>query len=430
MKKLVRKLGFLSALAAALTLIRPKKHGPGWMFSKIAAGSWSPFAAAAGGLAALLGLFSKDLFAVLTGLFGAVVAGRHVQKVTAPHDYLFSEAFGRDWQACIPSALRKRFLAQRYSVLSGDPPPARWQQDVQVGTHVETGDPLLADIWEPPTDVPRTGLAVIYLHGSAWYYLDKDFGTRRFFQHLASQGHVILDLAYTLAPKAQLHAMVADVKRAIAWMKTNAAAYEVNPERIVLMGGSAGGHLALLSAYTPNHPEFQPADVEADTAVHAVVSYYAPVEMSATYRYFQKSHGRSLLGQILAQPRLADRLDSFFVRNRILPPYGKLSDTLDVIPGLLGGTPEQVPELYRLGSPIHHVGSHCPPTLLLQGAHDSGGWVADVQRLHRSLREHGVKAVYVEFPDTEHGFDLVSPKWAPAAQAATYDVERFLGLMV
>jgi acetyl esterase/lipase len=68
--------------------------------------------------------------------------------------------------------------------------------------------------------------------------------------------------------------------------------------------------------------------------------------------------------------------------------------------------------------------------LLLQGAHDMGGMAPDVRRLHRALRQAGATSVYVEFPNTEHGFDLFFPKWSPAAQAATYDTERFLALMV
>ena len=88
------------------------------------------------------------------------------------------------------------------------------------------------------------------------------------------------------------------------------------------------------------------------------------------------------------------------------------------------------PGTRHLGSPINHAGPHCPPTLLLQGAHDVFGMVADGRRLHRALRQTGVASVYVEFPDTDHAFDLILPKWSPAAQAATYDTERFLALMV
>jgi acetyl esterase/lipase len=121
---------------------------------------------------------------------------------------------------------------------------------------------------------------------------------------------------------------------------------------------------------------------------------------------------------------------ALFRRTRVLPPDGELVGLAEFLPSLLGGTPDEVPALYHLGSPINHVGPHCPPTLLLQGAHDMGGMVPDVRRLHRALCKAGATSVYVEFPDTDHAFDLIFPKWAPAAQAATHDTERFLTLMI
>ena len=78
-------------------------------------------------------------------------------------------------------------------------------------------------------------------------YLDKDFGTRSFFRRLASQGHVIMDVAYRLFPETDFMGMVHDAKYAIAWMKANAAVYGVNPDNIVIGGGSAGAHIALLA---------------------------------------------------------------------------------------------------------------------------------------------------------------------------------------
>ena len=430
MKKVSRILSYLSGFLSALTLIRPQS---GWValalcIPKLLAGAWAPFLAIAGGLGALIGLARKDRKAVWVGLFGAAVAGRYVVKVTAPHDG-FAQAFGPVWRSRIPPELQARMLPGRYTPLPTDPPVVPWQRDAVFGTHLETGDPLLCDLWQPPKGVPRTGLGIIYLHGSAWHYLDKDVGTRPFFRHLAGQGHVIMDVAYTLAPKAQLQAMMADVKRAIAWMKAHAAEYGVNPERIVLMGGSAGAHLALLAAYAPNHPELQPADVEADTSVRAVVSYYGPPDLRALYDYFQTMRGHVLtLKTRLERLHIANWEPCF--RAGHLPPDVKFVDLVDLLPNVLGGTPDEVPELYRLGSPINHVGPHCPPTLLLQGAHDMVGMAPDVRRLHRALRQAGATSVYVEFPNTEHGFDLVFPKWSPAAQAATYDTECFLALMV
>jgi acetyl esterase/lipase len=83
-----------------------------------------------------------------------------------------------------------------------------------------------------------------------------------------------------------------------------------------------------------------------------------------------------------------------------------------------------------IGLSTTHVESGSPPTLLLQGEHDSLVPAYVSRALHRKLVEAGVQSVYVEFPQTEHGFDLLLPRYAPAAQAALYDVDRFLALMV
>ena len=55
-----------------------------------------------------------------------------------------------------------------------------------------------------------------------------------------------MDVAYSLTPGADLSRMLGDVKQAIVWMKTHAAEYGVNPERIVLMGVSGGAHYILM----------------------------------------------------------------------------------------------------------------------------------------------------------------------------------------
>jgi len=431
MKWIARGLSGLSLVGSVLTLVRfepgPRRGSLCWM-SKALAGALTPFLAVAGGLGALLGMLSGDRPARLAGAAGAVIAARHVVRVTAPHRQIDRAAGERGRE--IPPALRARMLPARFAPWPKDPPPVPWQRDVVIGSHVETGDPLLADVWRPPEGVPPTGLAVIYLHGSAWHYLDKDVGTRRFFRHLAAQGHVIVDLAYTLAPKAQVEAMVADVKRAIAWVKAHAAEYGVNPARVVLMGASAGGHLALLAAYTPNDPRWQPADVSADTSVRAVVSYYGPTDLESTYRYFRDRLGEEAAATAGWLPFSAPFLERLARRARFLPPGGKEVPLRDILPNLLGGTLEEMPERYRFASPISYVGPHCPPTLLLQGAHDWFGLAADARRLDRALRAAGATSIYVEFPDTDHAFDLALPKWSPAAQAATYDTERFLALMM
>ena len=97
---------------------------------------------------------------------------------------------------------------------------------------------------------------------------------------------------------------------------------------------------------------------------------------------------------------------------------------------LLGGTPETVPDLYALFSPITHVQPGSPPTLLIQGKDDVIAPVSATNLLFEQLVASGVRAVNIVFPHTEHGFDLVLPYWSPAAQTAWYYQERFLALML
>ncbi len=297
-----------------------------------------------------------------------------------------------------------------------DPPITPCQRDIPLGLHVETGESILADLWSPPDTVEASGLGLIYLHGSGWHYADKDFGTRHFFRHLASQGHVILDVAYTLAPRADLFGMVGDVKRAIHWMKRQAQDIGVHPDRVVLAGGSAGGHLALLAAYTPNHSRLDPADIRGDTSVRGVISYYGPADLRQQYDRFMELPG-------LSGKHRFERKFMTFLENRfefeVLPVH-------DLLPSFLRGTPLDAPDIYDLASPCEHVNEQCPPTLLLQGTHDFSGVTPQVHHLHEALMKVGCSSFLMEFPDTEHGFDLYKPNWSPAAQAATFITERFL----
>jgi acetyl esterase/lipase len=418
---ILRILGLFVVFYGGLTLLHPKSGKIRMLLfpAKLMASALTPFLALTGILLAFLGLIGKDSFVLITGLVATVIAVRYIYLVTV-RQKSFDSAFGSDWPERIVPTIRTKLLSKRWSLRPQGTREVPRQPNIVYGTHVETGDPLLADLWEPPGEVPRSGLAVIFLHGSGWNYGDKDLGTRTFFRHLACQGHIIMDVAYTLAPKAGLHAMLADVKRAIAWLKENALAYGVNVERIILMGGSAGGQLALLAAYTPNHPELDPVDVNVDTSVCGVVSYYGPPDMRSL------SHQLSTLLPLDGKSRI-DRLVMGYFERRTgfkVIPVGQL------IPNFLGGSPDDVPGLYALASPIQHIGPKCPPTLLIQGTHDFSGMTPDVRKFHQELLKQGVLSVYVELPDTEHGFDLFLPNTSPAAHAATYYTERFLALML
>jgi acetyl esterase/lipase len=97
---------------------------------------------------------------------------------------------------------------------------------------------------------------------------------------------------------------------------------------------------------------------------------------------------------------------------------------------LVGGTPDTVPDPYALFSPITHVQPGSPPTLLIQGKDDVIAPVSATNLLSEQLVAAGVPTVNIVFPHAEHGFDLVLPRWSPAAQTTLYYEERFLAHMV
>jgi acetyl esterase/lipase len=438
MKKIYRFISILSAFFGMWTLIRaPKGRAGGAMWiPKLWAGAWSPFLAIIGALGALIGLWSRDSAALLAGLFGAWAGTRHTVRVTRRRNDPFERAFGTGWEQRIPPEMQICF-SHPYQLIQPTQRFGLYQKDIDIGDT----SPLLCDLWLPPSEAPRSHLGVIFLHGGLWQAADKDFLTRPLFARLVNQGYAVLDVAYSLAPAANIYEMLNEVKISIAWMKANAEQLSIDPERIVLMGASGGAHLALLAAYTPNFPQFQPKGLKANTAVRGVISTFGISDMSSFFREYGESNPKqpktSL--QITADmlPYLHDKtwLDRFMTRLRVFPAlrYSNMPGGALLLVNLFGGTLNEVPEAYHLYSPITHVGAHCPPTLLITNDNDFVIDASQSRHLHAALQSANVPSVYVEFPDTVHAFDQyfgVSRRIAPAVQMATNDIDHFLALMV
>jgi acetyl esterase/lipase len=432
MKIIARLLAFMSVAQTSLLYVRIRApinslRGSLWIL-RLLGEAMTPFTALSGAVAAGLGLLARTPVALLTGALRAVVAARDVRRVTAPHPG-FAQAFGVAWERAIAPQQQTGMLQRRWSWHLPAAPEPRWQRDVSFWTLPDADRRLLCDLWQPPRGVAPSGLAVVYLHGSAWSLLDKDFFTRPFFRHLAAQGHIVMDVAYRLYPETDMLGMVGDAKRAIAWMKAQGPAYGVNPERVVVAGGSAGGYLALLAAYTPREGALTPEEVgETDLSVGAVISCYGPTDLRAYYDHTRQNIWGHLGQATEPQP------PSPLIRGVLGTSYERLglgkTGAVGAMEPLFGGTPETVPDRYALFSPITHVQPGCPPTLLIQGKDDVIAPVSATNLLFEQLIASGVPAVNIVFPHAEHGFDLVLPRWSPAAQTAWYYQERFLALML
>jgi acetyl esterase/lipase len=393
---------------------------------KLAAGAFAPFIAAAGLLVALVGgLGGSWWLAVPAGLaaVGAAIVVVRLGRVRAD----LTGALGPDWAGRIPAQRRGRMVGRWWRGRLPATPEPRLRRDVVFATVPGTDRALLCDVWQPPAGVPASGLAVVYLHGSAWCMLDKDVGTRPLFRHLTAQGHVIVDVAHRLFPETDMPGMVADTKRALAWVQHHAADLQVQPDRVVVAGGSSGGHLALLAAYAPDDPTLTPAElVGSDQQVCAVVSLYGQADLEA--HYYHTRQAKSCRPDD-PQPDW-DAPPPPWARRLFGPDAGRLQ----LVPAsrldwLVGGTPSQLPDRYAQLSPLHRVHLGCPPTLLVHGQHDQMAPVAAMRRLQRRLERAGVPVTGVYLPHTDHAFDLLATTWSPPARVAIHVLERFLAAL-
>lgn len=406
-------LSGFSLLMSGLFFIRQKVSiGFLVLFPKLFAGALSAYWAIIGAIGAVLGWIYQAPWAVAMGIVSAIWMTLYVWRIAQDHNG-FEKAFGADWSDHIRPELARLMVQKRWSwflEMNVSPEPI-WERDIPFWTIPGTDRQLLCDIWRP-SNGKVSGLALVYLHSSGFAMGDKDFYTRKLFTHLAAQGHTVMDIAYRLIPEVDIYGMVGDAKRAVAWIKANADQYGVNPDKIVLTGSSAGAHIALLAGYTPEHPKLNPADTkDADLSVCGLISYYGTTDLVAGYeRYDLKIEPPVPIGTII------DPKDAI-----------KFAGRLDI---LLGGHPQEVPEMYQLASPATHINSGSPPTLHMQGDKDFLTPMVGIEELYAKLVEAGVPAINVVYPWTDHAFDILLPQFSPPAQAALYDVDRFLALLV
>jgi len=431
-------VGFAGSLAALMSIVlflQFRWPNAAMWGLKIFSSSLSPLFVLVGLLTFITGFETGSVFISVVGSYVTIIYFVHIISIAYSPGLAksFKHAFGSNWKNMIKPWQKKYFLPYRIVLKLPAVPEPRLEQNIPFATIPGTDRKLLCDIWQPPETIKASGLTFIFMHGSAFYILDKDYGTRPFFKHLAAQGHVIMDVAYRLAPETDLVGMINDVKRAIVWMKDNAIRYEVDPYRIVLGGGSAGGFLALMAAYTINDKKFAPVELEEkDTSCCAVIGVYPATDLEALY-YHTNQHltTRTQLGR--PKKRVPTEMPPW-MKKRIGKDFHRLGfdkgfENVGTMAPLMGGHPDECRARYKFLSPITHVHSKCPPTLLIQGEHDIMAPVKSTKLLYSRLIEEEVPAILHILPQTDHAFDLLFPTIAPAVHTAFYDVERFLAVM-
>jgi acetyl esterase/lipase len=244
------------------------------------------------------------------------------------------------------------------------------------------------DIWRLST-TPANAPVVFYIHGGAWTFGDKREQGRPMLHEFVERGWIAVVCNYRLAPRHPWPAQMLDVTRTLLWIKKNIANHGGDPDRIVVSGGSAGGHLASLLALSANDPTWRPTDIEglADWSVRGCMSFYGVLEMTGDDVHWH-GLGKGLL--ILLEGRVVQLR---FDENQ---------------------------DLYRAMSPMEKIDVDSPPFLVIQGGNDTLVDVNVARDFVKKFRDTALAPIYyVELPFTQHAFDVTaSPRTSATTRAA------------
>ncbi|UCG56130.1 MAG: penicillin acylase family protein [Phycisphaerales bacterium] len=254
-------------------------------------------------------------------------------------------------------------------------------KDIEYG---RVGDRVLKLDLYKPKKTAGAGPGLVFIHGGAWKGGNKDI-YRIYAARYAQRGYVAVSIAYRLSGEAPFPAAVEDAKCAVRWMRTNADKYGVDAQNICVVGGSAGGHLALMVGYTSGDESLEGSGGHkgVSSRVQAVVDIYGPCDLTV--------------------PVVRDA---------------------GVVREFLGGQKyEDARELYRKASPLFALTADDPPTLLLHGTLDEVVPIDQSDKLASALKQVGVKFTYDRLDGWPHVMDIAQIVF----DRCVFFIDRFLG---
>ncbi|MCV9385399.1 alpha/beta hydrolase [Reichenbachiella ulvae] len=231
---------------------------------------------------------------------------------------------------------------------------------------------LHVDVFSPKKIKKRAPL-VVMVHGGGWISGDKSH-MEELAKTLAGRGYVAATVEYRLSPEIEYPAGVQDVKYAIRWLKCQSKKMKIDSSRVAVLGASAGGQLAALVAYSSGVEKF-----EVEGGPDASSRVQAAVDMDGVLAF---NHPESEEGTVAAK--------------------------------WLGGTYEEIPEIWDEASALYHVSSDDPPTLFLNSSYLR--FHAGQDDVIEKLNGYGIESEVHQLGDrTPHTFWLFDPWFEPTA---------------
>lgn len=232
---------------------------------------------------------------------------------------------------------------------------------------------LQLDILTPKGLMAEKAPLLVYIHGGGWGGGDRYRMARPdiagVLRRCGAAGIICASIEYRLnTEKATAFDSAVDCKDALRFLVKNAAQYRIDPTRIGTIGGSAGGHLSLVTALG------DPKDFPGDPALAG----HDPVSIRCEVAHYPAT----------------DFTDSALA-GRFLGPRATL---------MFGGPPEQKTDVIKLLSPVFQIRKGSPPVYLFHGDKDTTLSVENSRRLFAKGREVGADIQYMEVKDGTHGY--------------------------
>jgi len=253
---------------------------------------------------------------------------------------------------------------------------------------VENAQPLLAyasditykqydccGVWRPlklslllPRDRSTPRPLLIWVCGGGFEAMDKDLWMPEMYD-FARSGYVVASIEYRTHNLKTFPGLIEDAKAAVRFLRANAAMYGIDPDRIAMMGESAGGYIASMVAVTGNTREFDVGDnLDRSSAIQAAINIYGRTQQVRGWH---------------------EKIEQ-----------GRPRNTTEL---LLNGKPDDIPEIYAKATPSTYLHKDVPPFLILHGTEDFVVPIAQNDIFYEHLIEHGISADYYAVEGGAHG---------------------------
>ena len=247
------------------------------------------------------------------------------------------------------------------------------EKDIEYGKAGERS--LKLDIVRPrkPSDKPLPVIA--FVHGGGWRGGNKSTGVFNVLGLAATGNYFGVSVGYRLSGEAIWPAQIHDCKAAIRWLKANAKKYNIDPEKIGVWGGSAGGHLVSLLGTSGDVKELEGdcGSPGQSSRVACVVDFCGPSDFLAAAGFQRKG---------MPSPAKSNSPESL----------------------LLGGPIEEKKEVARHASPVTYASADDPPFLIVHGTEDPIASPEQAELLHAALKKAGANATLLKVHGAGHGF--------------------------